>query len=89
MGKLINLSINLDKIDKNKIIKGQKGNYLNVTVSVNDSKDEHGNDVAAWIGQSKEETTAKAPKTYLGNGRVFWQSNEVQQSSNDDKMPWE
>ena len=35
MSSIINLSINLDKIDKSKIITGKKGKYLNLTVGGN------------------------------------------------------
>ena len=41
---IINLSINLDKIDKTKIIAGKKGKYLNLTVGANrDGEDQYGN----------------------------------------------
>lgn len=83
---MLNISIDVTKIDKSKLIVGEKGTYLNLTVSVNDEKDNYGNDVSAWIGQSKEEVSAKASKTFLGNGRVFWNgtSNKPNQQSNQE-----
>ena len=72
MAQLLNVSIDLSKIDKTKIIKGQKGNYLNLTVEVKDEKDQYGNDVASWQSQEKEERDAKAQRNYLGNGRILW-----------------
>ena len=72
MAKLLNISIDVTKIDKSKLVTGKKGTYLNLTVSVNDEKDNYDNDVTAWQGQDKEEVQAKAAKNYLGNGRVFW-----------------
>jgi len=72
MSSIINVSINLDKIDKTKIIEGKKGKYLNLTVGANrDGEDQYGNTHYVAISQSKEEREAKAPKVYLGNGKEF------------------
>lgn len=79
MSKLINLSINVSKIDKSRLIKGAKGTYLNLTVAVNDEKDQYDNDVSAWEGQTKEERDAKTNRNFLGNGRVVWSDNGNQQ----------
>lgn len=75
MAQLINASINLSQIDKTKIIEGKKGKYINVTISVNDEKDQYDNDTSIYIAQSKEEREAKQDRIYLGNGRVFWSSD--------------
>ena len=87
---IINLSINLDKIDKSKIIAGKKGKYLNLTVGANrDGEDQYGNTHYIFQSQSKEEREAKNDKNYLGNGKEFVFDNEktnstVKETSNDD-----
>jgi hypothetical protein len=44
MSSIINVSINLDKIDKSKIIAGKKGKYLNLTIGANrNGEDQFGN----------------------------------------------
>lgn len=74
MAQIINLSIDLSKIDKSKI-KDQNGKkWYNLQVSINDEKDQFGNDGAIWENQTKEEREAKKPKNYLGNAKVSWQS---------------
>lgn len=79
MAKLINASINLSKIDKSKFIVGKSGDqFLNVTISVNDEKDQYENDASIFISQSKEERANKTSKVYLGNGKTFW-TNETPQ----------
>jgi len=75
MSKLISLSINVDKIDATKLVKGKKGRYLNVTLDVKDEKDQYGNDCSVWQGQSEEERKAKKDRNFLGNGKVVWSSN--------------
>jgi hypothetical protein len=72
MSSIINVSINLDKIDKSKIISGKKGKYLNLTIGANrNGEDQFGNTHYVAISQTKEEREAKAPKVYLGNGKEF------------------
>ncbi len=74
MSAIVNFSINVEDIDKSKLIKGKKGSYLNLTMSVNDET-KFGNNASISISQSKEEREAKETKTYLGNGKVVWISD--------------
>ena len=80
-GKLIGLNINVEKIPKSAIFKGEKGSYLSLDVWINDEEDKFGNHASANIRQSKEERDAKAPKVYVGNGKkVFgWDDAPVSQ----------
>ena len=77
MGALINVSVNLDKLDKTKIIKGKNGNYYNFTVSVNDQTSQYGDNASLFNTQSKEEREAKADKVYVGNGKVVWTDGNI------------
>lgn len=77
MGALINLSLNLDKLDKTKIVKGKNGNYYNLTVSVNDTTNQYGDNASVFNAQTKEERTAKAAKSYVGNGKVVWTDGSI------------
>tara|TARA_R100000664_G_scaffold34214_2_gene55126 strand:- start:2104 stop:2382 length:279 start_codon:yes stop_codon:yes gene_type:complete len=92
MSSIINLSINLDKIDKSKIVAGKKGKYLNLTVGGNrDGEDQYGNTHYVFQSQSKEEREAKSEKNYLGNGKefVFDSQPAAATSSNDeDDLPF-
>jgi len=72
MSALINVSINLDKLPKQKIVKGKAGNYYNFTLSVNDDTNQYGQNVSVFDSQTKEEREAKKAKDYLGNGQVVW-----------------
>lgn len=72
MSALINVSINLDKLPKQKIVKGKAGNYYNFTLSVNDDTNQYGQNVSVFDSQTKEEREAKKSKDYLGNGQVVW-----------------
>ncbi len=72
MSSLINGSIRVDKLPKEKFINGKDGAvYYNFTISINDET-RYGNNVSFMDSQTKEEREAKMPKTYLGNGKVIW-----------------
>ncbi|MDQ7033066.1 MAG: hypothetical protein Q9M37_10200 [Desulfonauticus sp.] len=77
MASLISLSIDLSKIDKSKIINGQKGKHYNITVSVNDETNSYGQNVSAYDSMSKEERDSGKSKNYIGNGMVFWTDGKV------------
>ena len=90
MAKIISLSVNVDKIDETRLVKGEKGKYLNLTIALNDEKDKFGNDVSCWEGQTKEERESKAQKNYLGNGKTIWSggSSAPKQEKQTDDLPW-
>ena len=76
MAGIVQASINLNAIDKSKIIEGKKGKYLPITITVNDEVDQFGNHGPVCIQQTKEEREAKVPKTYLGNVKVVWTNDQ-------------
>ena len=94
MSKLLSVSIDVTKINKSELISGEKGTYLNLTVSLNDTPDKFGNTVSAWQSQSKEEREAKVDRNFLGNGKVVYDSDgakkpaPVQQQEADDSLPF-
>lgn len=76
MASIINASINLNEIPKNKIVDGKKGKYLPITITLNDEPDNFGNQGPITVGQSKEERESKAAKVYLGNVKVLWTNGQ-------------
>ena len=75
MSAITNFSINLEAIPKDKIIKGKKGSYVNLTLFQNDYT-KFGNNASIIVALSAEEREAKAERTYLGNGKVAYVSDE-------------
>tara|TARA_R110001599_G_scaffold77639_2_gene211587 strand:+ start:393 stop:725 length:333 start_codon:yes stop_codon:yes gene_type:complete len=72
MGALITTSIRVDKLPKEKFIKGKDGAvYYNFTISISDET-RYGNNVALMDSRTQEEREAKKPIDYLGNGKVVW-----------------
>jgi len=85
MGALINVSVNLDKLDKSKVIKGKNGNYYNLSISVNDQTSQYGDNVSLFNSQTKEEREAKASKSYIGNGKVVWTDGNIVVAERQDQ----
>ena len=87
MASIIKASINLNMIDKSKIIEGKKGKYLPLTITLNDEVDQFGNQGPLIIEQSKEEREAKVAKTYLGNVKVVWSNGTNVEPAPRDGAP--
>lgn len=76
--RIIAASIDLNKIDKSRIVEGKNGAlYYNLTIMCNDSKDKYDNDVSVQQGQTKEEREAKAKAVYLGNGKTVYDNTNT------------
>ena len=92
----LNVRINVSKIDKSKLYKGEKGVYLNMTTFVDlDQEDEYGNNGFISIEQSKEQRDAGEQSAILGNVKKFWADGattsapQQQQNQNlDDDIPF-
>tara|TARA_R110002020_G_scaffold190290_1_gene389775 strand:+ start:2806 stop:3102 length:297 start_codon:yes stop_codon:yes gene_type:complete len=86
MSTLIKASIRVDKLPKEKFIKGKDGAvYYNLTVSVQDES-RFGNNVSIFDSQTKEEREAKKNRNYLGNGRVIWTDGNVLLSEKTEEV---
>jgi hypothetical protein len=73
MSAIIQMSIDVTKIDKSKL---KDGKYLNVNISVNDET-KYDNNVSMCYNQTKEERESGAKKVYFANGRVVWTDNVI------------
>ena len=78
MSALINLSIRVDQLQKQKFVAGKDGKvYYNFTIAVNDEANQFGQNVSAYDSQTKEEREAKKAKLYIGNGNVIWNDGKI------------
>ena len=77
MSAIINYSLRVDKLPKEKFIAGKDGAvYVNLTMSLNDET-RFGNNASIYISQTKEENESKKPRTYIGNGKVVWNNGNI------------
>jgi hypothetical protein len=86
MSAIINVSLRVDALPKEKFISGKDGKvYYNFTISVNDESNQYGQNVSLTDSQTQEEREAKKPKVYLGNGNVVWTNGEIKTAPKKDK----
>lgn len=74
----VSLKIDVSKIDKAMLFRGQKGVYLDAKVFIDiDQKDQYENN-----GMITQEVSKDAPQgtqgAILGNCKVFWNDNQTQ-----------
>jgi hypothetical protein len=78
MSKLITAKIDVTKIVKSLLFKGQKGTYLDLIIWVNDTPDKYGNDISIQQRTGKDD-----PNIYIGEGK-FYVKKEPEKT--DDKQ---
>ena len=99
----VSLKIDVTKIDKARLFKGQKGTYLDAVVFIDPvNMDEYGNNGMIAQSVSKEEKSSGIQGAILGNVKVFWsdaqqtqapqqrapQSPQAGQDAFDDGIPF-
>lgn len=79
MAKLgISIRIDVSKIDKARLYKGEKGTYLDLTTMVDTGDaDKYGNHGFISQSVSKDERQQGVKTPILGNVKVFWQEQSV------------
>jgi hypothetical protein len=82
MATILSLSIDSKRFSKNDLKNGQ---YLNVTIAINDETNQYGQNVSAWLTQSKEERDEEAERVYVGNGKTLWTDGKISVEGKDDK----
>jgi len=84
----VSLKIDVTKIDKARLYKGQKGTYLDATVFVDlGEADEYGNHGMITQNVSKEERDNGELGAILGNCKVFWRDGLDQPASSSGSPP--
>lgn len=72
---IIKCKLNVSKIDKSKLFKGEKGTYLDITLLENrDGVDQYGNLFMVVQDVSKADREAGVKGAILGNGKVIAQN---------------
>lgn len=78
----ISIKIDVTKIDKSRLFKGEKGTYLDLTTMIDlDELDQYGNNGFIAQSVSKEERQNGVKTPILGNTKVFWRDESGGQQS--------
>lgn len=82
----VTLKIDVSKIDKASLYKGQKGTYLDIKTFIElDEFDQYGNSGMVTQEISKERSQAGEKGAILGNSKVFWK-DEGQQNAQPQRQ---
>ena len=88
MGAIISGSINLSKLNKDRLYKGKDGStYYNFDCYINDETGKYGHNVSLADHQDKEEREKKNPRNYTGNGRVVWTDGNIVVAEKMEQQP--
>jgi hypothetical protein len=86
--KVISLKIDVSKIDKSKLFKGEKGTYLDAVVFLNDEKDQYGNNGMITQSVSKGEREKGGKGVILGNAKIVSQLSNQQVKEAESGLPF-
>jgi hypothetical protein len=67
--------------------KGEEG--INITVVNSDDTNQFGQNVTAYVSQSKEQREAQKPRFYVGNGKIFWTDGKITKATKKEDLPVE
>jgi len=82
----ISIKIDVTKIDKAALYKGEKGTYLTLVVWPNrDGDDDYGNYAGVKQDLGKDRRDEKAP--YIGNAKIIKRKNSAPPPKNYEKLP--
>ena len=56
---------------------GKDAEGVELTISLSDQTNNYGQNVSAYVAQTKEQRDAKTPLFYVGNGKTFWSKGET------------
>ena len=90
MKQVISIKIDVSKIDKSKLYKGEKGIYLDAVLMYNSEPDQYGQNGMIVQSVSKEEREKGVKGEILGNAKVLSTPSQAQTTETDilDDLPF-
>ena len=78
---------------------GKEAEGVKITISLSHQTNNFGQNVSAYVAQTKDQREAKTPLFYVGNGKTFWSKGETPcpqreqptqpvANANDDDLPF-
>ena len=65
---------------------GKEGEGVKITISLSDQTNNFGQNVSAYVAQTKEQRAAKKPLFNVGNGKTFWSKGETPVPQREDQQ---
>jgi hypothetical protein len=84
----VTLKIDVTKIDKARLYRGQKGTYLDATIFLDlGEADQYGNHGMITQSVSKEDKDAGKRGEILGNGKIVWRDDAPHPQASAGRQP--
>jgi len=64
--------------------KGEKG--ISIDISIGEQSNDYGQNLSAYVSQSKEEREAKKQRYYIGNGKCFWTDGKIEVAKKKEEV---
>jgi len=77
LNKKEELSKDANKSEAERKLYESESKGIKITISLNDTSNDYGQNVSAFVSQTKEQREAKTKPFYIGNGKVFWTKGET------------
>ena len=61
-----------------KVVSKKEEKGVEITISINEEANQYGQNLSAYVAQTKEQREAKKDKFYVGNGKVFWTDGKIE-----------
>lgn len=78
MSSLSNVYIKKETLEvllKTLVSKDEKG--ISIDISINEDSNDYGQNLSAYVSQTKEQRDEKKPRYYVGNGKCFWTDGKI------------
>lgn len=60
-----------------KVVTKKEEKGVEITISISEEANQYGQNLSAYVAQTKEQREAKKEKYYVGNGKVFWTDGKI------------
>lgn len=79
MSALLNIYVKKETLETMLAVLNKKNeNAINIDLSITEKSNDYGQNVSAYVSQTKEQREAKIKKFYIGNGKVFWTDGKIE-----------
>ena len=59
------------------VLEQKKEKGISIDLSINDDVNDYGQNINAYVSQTKEDREAKKLRFYVGNGKTFWTDGKI------------
>lgn len=78
MGSLSSIYIKKETLETLlKVVTKKEEKGIELTISIGEESNNYGQNLSAYVAQTKEQREAKKEKYYVGNGKVFWTDGKI------------